>query len=99
MDICAEGIHERYVDYEDGYGQVKDYSCTHDDTLFSSEVAGDEQPDLVNLNLANGIVLYHAPQPDEPEEPEPPTQTESCATTLYLERDCDYGLLVSHDLT
>merc|ERR1712024_229456 len=102
MDLCAEGINQSQIDYEDGRGSVKLYSCTHDDVLFSTEAAGEEQPTLVNYNLANGIVMYYDPQPiepEEPEDPEPPQQTESCATTLYFGRDCDAGLSHVNDLT
>ena len=101
MDLCAEGINQGQIDYEDGRGSVKLYSCTYDDVLYSTDGAGEEQPTLVNHNLANGIVMYYDPQPlepEEPEDPEPPQQTESCATTLYFERDCEAGISHVNDL-
>ena len=85
MDVCAEGIGQNMVDHGDGKGLVKDWYCVGS-LLLQTDGAGDEQATLETTNLANGIVLYHAPQP------EPPTQTESCSTTLYYKRNCDAGL-------
>ena len=89
MDVCAEGIGQRMVDHGDGRGLIKEWYCVGS-LLFQTDGAGDEQASLETTNLTNGIVLFHAPQP------EPPTQTESCSTTLYYERNCDAGLEITY---
>ena len=79
MDVCAENVGQEMVNRGDGKGLVKDWSCAGS-ILLQTDGTGDEKPELVNGNLANGIVLHY--------DPEPPTQTESCQTTLFVNRDC-----------
>ena len=88
MDVCAENVGQGLVDHEDGKGLVKDWYCVGS-ILLQTDGAGDEKPILTNSNLANGIVLHY--------DPDPPTQTDSCSTTLYKERNCDGGLVIDQD--